>query len=155
MYFQEPSDYTWHWPSVLRTRMQGKGCQPLPPSHRFTDTVKLWNVPTYFSNISWLAELNCCCRCDFGLCWVVTWSNRVDWKPRCDNTNHWSDHSSTDCRQCNVWNHWEHEVQWHEHCHSFSNRIYVCIYIGLIALTKGVFTHFKIALSVWPMTFLN
>ena len=53
MYFQEPSDYTWHWPSVLRTRMQGKGCQPLPPSHRFTDTVKLWNVPPYFSNISW------------------------------------------------------------------------------------------------------
>ena len=41
MSFQEPSDYTWHWPKVLRTGMQGKGCQPLPPSHRFTDTVKL------------------------------------------------------------------------------------------------------------------
>ena len=58
MSLQEPPDYTWHWPSVLRTRMQGKGCQPLPPSHRFTRYCLTWNVSLYFTNIAWLALHN-------------------------------------------------------------------------------------------------
>ena len=72
------------------------------------DIVLLWNVSSYFSNIAWLTLHNCCCRCDFGLRWVVTRSNRVDWKPRCDDTDNWSDHSTADCWQRHVWHCGEH-----------------------------------------------
>ena len=96
---QEPPDNTWHWPKILWTRVQGKGCQPLSPSNRFSRYYR-FELQTWLIHICIIKYKHC--RCDSGFRELPTRSNGIDWNPRRDNTNHRSDHSSADRWQRHV-----------------------------------------------------